>query len=96
MNADLSGQAIILAVPVKQASVARAPIDQAGCRHHCVVEVPEFVTIAATRNEHLVSLLREAQHAAVTALPAFIQHSPSHHVPALTPTLPTDIILTIN
>ncbi len=52
MNADLSGQAITVAVAVKQASVAHAPTDLASCRH-----------------------------AAVTALPAFIQHHPLHHVP---------------
>ena len=33
VNADLSGQAITLAVAVKQASVARAPIDLASCWH---------------------------------------------------------------
>jgi len=33
VNAGLSGQAITLAVAVKQASGARAPIDLASCRH---------------------------------------------------------------
>ena len=80
MNADLSGQAITLAVPVEQASVARAHRSRQ-LPARCVVEVPDFETIAAAPKEHLVSLLREAPHAAVTALPAFIQHRPSHHVP---------------
>ena len=80
MNAGLSGKAITLAVAVKQASVARAhrpgQLPAPG-----VVEVPDFETIAAARKKHLVSLLREARHAAVTALLAFIQHRPTHHVP---------------
>ena len=66
INADLPGQAITLAGPVEQASVAR---------DHRSPQLP------AARKEHLVSLLREARHAAVTALPAFIQHRPAHHVP---------------
>ncbi|WP_215408414.1 hypothetical protein [Janthinobacterium sp. JC611] len=95
MNTDLSGPAITLAVLIEQVSVARAHRSRQ-LPAPCVAEVRDVETIPAAGKEHLLSLLRETRHAAVTALPALYNTAHRTTCPALTPRLPADIILTIN